>query len=273
MDIRGRTALITGGSAGVGLALARALLGAGANVAITGRDGARLDEAAAALGAAERVATIRWDVADVGRADEMFAAVERRFGGLHLLVNNAGCNHRGTLEELTVDEVLHIVDTNLRAPLALTRAALPFIRRAGGGAIVNVASLAGRVPFAHETVYCATKFGLRAFTLALAEELAGSGITASVVSPGPISTGFILDDIDAIPDLVFSQPMSSAEEVAQAILACVRDGRRERALPRTSGWLAHLGYLFPALRRAVAPLMQRRGRRAKAHWRQELARR
>lgn len=271
MDLQGRTALITGGSAGVGLALARALLAAGANVAITGRDGARLDEAVAALGAADRVAAIQWDAADVARADEVLCAVERRFGALHLLVNNAGCNHRGTLEELAVEEVLHIVDTNLRAPLALTRAALPFIRRAGGGAVVNVASLAGRVPFAHETVYCATKFGLRAFTLALAEELAGSGITASVVSPGPISTGFILDDIDGVPDLVFSQPMSSADEVARAILDCMRDGRPERALPRVSGWLAHLGYVFPALRRAVAPLMQRRGRRAKAHWRQEMA--
>jgi hypothetical protein len=88
-----------------------------------------------------------------------------------------------------------------------------------------------------------------------------------VVSPGPISTGFILDDIDGVPDLVFSQPMSSAEQVAELIVRCVRDGKAERALPVLSGWLANLAYLCPPLARALRPALERRGRRAKASYR------
>jgi hypothetical protein len=267
MEIAGKTVLITGGSAGVGLAAARRFLQFGARVAITGRDAERLRGAVRQLGSAERVLPITWDAGDVGRASAVFTEVEQHFGALHVLVNNAGCNHRGTFENLDPGDVLHVLDINLRAPLALTSAALPFMRRAGCGAIVNVASLAGRTPLPHSAVYGATKFGLRAFTLALTEELAGSGITASVVSPGPISTGFILDEIDEVPDLVFSQPMSSAEEVADLIVACARDGRAERALPVVSGWLANAAYLLPWLRRAIRPAMERRGRRAKAVYR------
>jgi len=267
MEIADKTVLVTGGSAGVGLAAARRFLQFGARVALTARDGARLDAAAASLGAPDRVMTIAWDVAEVARAEAVCREVVTRFGALHVLVNNAGCNHRGEFEELAPEHVLHVLDTNLRAPLALTRAALPYMRRAGCGAVVNVASLAGRVPLAHEAVYSTTKFGLRAFTRALAEELAGSGITASVVSPGPISTGFILDDIDSVPDLVFSQPMSSAEEVAEAIVACARDGRTERAMPLLSGWLTNIAYLLPPLQRALRPALERRGRRAKAAFR------
>jgi short-subunit dehydrogenase len=156
---------------------------------------------------------------------------------------------------------------NLRAPIVLTRLALPYLRKSGGGAVVNVASLAGQVPLPHEATYSATKFGLRAFTYALADELRGSGITASVVSPGPIDTGFIWDDLENVPDLVFSQPMSSPEQVAAAVLDCAADGRVERSLPRVSGWLATAGYLFPALPRAVRPLLEAQGRRAKARHR------
>jgi len=267
MEIAGKTVLVTGGSAGVGFATAQRFLQFGANVAIVARDEARLGQAAQRLGGGDRVATIAWDAADIARADAVFAGVEQRFGALHVLVNNAGCNQRGVLESLSEAELLRVADTNFRAPLALSRAVLPYMRRAGQGAIVNVASLAGRIPLPHETVYSATKFGLRAFTLALGRELAGSGISASVVSPGPISTGFILDDIDGVPDIVFSQPMSSAEEVAELIVRCARDGKAERALPVLSGWLANIGYLLPPLARALRPAMERRGRRAKAAWR------
>jgi len=267
MEIAGKTVLVTGGSAGVGFATAQRFLQFGANVAIVARDEARLGQAAQRLGGGDRVATIAWDAADIARADAVFAGVEQRFGALHVLVNNAGCNQRGVLESLSEAELLRVADTNFRTPLALSRAVLPYMRRAGQGAIVNVASLAGRIPLPHETVYSATKFGLRAFTLALGQELAGSGISASVVSPGPISTGFILDDIDGVPDIVFSQPMSSAEEVAELIVRCARDGKAERALPVLSGWLANIGYLLPPLARALRPAMERRGRRAKAAWR------
>jgi len=266
-EIAGKTVFITGASAGVGLACAQRFLQLGANVVMCARDAARLQRAAAALRADERLLVLAWDVADTQRADEMFARTVERFGALHVLVNNAGCNVRGELLDLDAEAIQRIIDVNFRAPLLLSRAALPHLKRSGSAAIVNVASLAGRIPLAHEAVYSATKFGLRAFSLALADELSGSDISVSVVSPGPISTGFILEALDDVPDLVFSQPMSSAEEVAGEVIACVRDGRPERALPALSGWLCNLGYLFPWLARALRPAMVRRGKRAKALWR------
>lgn len=263
-DIAGKTVLITGGSAGVGLAAAQRFLQLGANIAISGRNAETLAQAAAMLGSPARVMTLLWDAAEVQRAEEMFAAVESRFGKLHVLVNNAGCNHRGALESLTAAQVQQVIDTNFRAPLLLTHAALPYLRRAGEGAIVNVASLAGHVPLRHEASYSATKFGLRGFSLSLAQELENSEISVSVVSPGPIETGFIMDDIEEVPDIVLSQPMSSAAEVAERIVACVRDGKAERCVPVLSGVLADIVYLFPPLARWLQPMMQRRGQRARA---------
>src|SRR5581483_2734001 len=109
-------------------------------------------------------------------------------------------------EERSPEELVQIVNVNLTAPILLTRAALPYLRRRGAGTVVNIASLAGRVPLPHEATYSATKFALRAFSFALAEELAGTKIRISVVSPGPVETGFILTDLEHVPDLVFSQP-------------------------------------------------------------------
>ncbi len=266
-DVAGRTALVTGGSAGVGLAVAARLLQFGAKVVITARDSARLEAAAAQLGAPDRVLALPWDVADSDAAPAVLEAVQARFGGLQVLVNNAGVNHRGDFAELTAAQVAQVIDVNLRAPMVLTRLALPIMRRSGEGAIVNIASLAGRVALPGEVSYCASKFGLRGFTLALAEELTGSGISASLVSPGPIDTGFIMAGIDHVPDLVFSQPMSTAAEIAELVLACIRDGRHERAHPVVSGWLSNAAYLLPGLRRLLRPALERRGRRAKAFYR------
>lgn len=263
-DIRGRTALVTGASAGVGLAVARRLLQFGANVVLCARDEARLGAAAEGLKAPQRVLALPWDVADTARAPELLERIRAHFGGLSILVNNAGVNHRGDFASLEPRQVSAVIELNLRAPMVLTSLALPMIRAGGHGAIVNVASLAGRVPLAHEACYSASKFGLRAFTLALAQELAGSGVSASVVSPGPIDTGFIMDAIDEVPDIVFSQPMSSAEEVAEAVMACIRDGRPERALPVASGVLSHIAYLFPWLAERIRPALEARGRRSKA---------
>jgi short-subunit dehydrogenase len=149
--------------------------------------------------------------------------------------------------------------------MVLTRLALPIMRQQGSGSIVNVASLAGRFPLEDEATYSATKFALRIFSFAVAEELAGSDIHVSVVSPGPVDTGFIMDPsvIDDVPPLVYSQPMSTAAEIAHLVLESAHDGVRERTKPVVGARLATLSYLFPALRRAVVPLLERKGEREK----------
>jgi short-subunit dehydrogenase len=124
--------------------------------------------------------------------------------------------------------------------MVLTRLALPTMRAQDSGTIVNVASLAGRFPLDDEATYSTTKFGLRIFSFAVAEELRNTNVRICVVSPGPVETGFIFDEsvVDTVPPLVFSQPMSTADEIADLVLASAADGRRERTKPALSGKIA-----------------------------------
>ena len=154
-----------------------------------------------------------------------------------------------------------VITTDLTAPIVLSRAAAPLLP--AGGAIVNVASLAGMVPIPDEAAYSAAKAGLRAFTRAVAEELPHLHIGS--VCPGPVDTPFF-GDVAKVPNLVFSQPMSTAAEVADAILQCIATGRREVALPSLSGKLCTAGYVFPALARLLRPMLERRGARRKERY-------
>jgi short-subunit dehydrogenase len=144
---------------------------------------------------------------------------------------------------------------------------LPYLRKAGGGSVVMVGSLAGCTPLQGAATYSATKAGLRAFTYALADELRGSNVSIGVVSPGPINTGFIMDNLDDVEDIVFSQPMSSAQQVADAILELARGRKTEIAMPAASGRLLQLLYLFPSLRRKLRPMFYEKGRKNKNKYR------
>ncbi len=266
MSFQDQVVVITGASAGVGAETARAFFAAGSRLVLAARGQAGLDRIAAELGEPERLRVVACDVREPEDCRRLIDEAVAAFGRIDVLVNNAGCNHRGAVEEVAAEDLAEVIEVNLRAPVLLSRHALEPMRAAGRGVIVNVASLAGRVPLPHEATYSATKFGLRGFSLALAEELRGSGITVSVVSPGPIATGFILEDPTDVPDIVFSQPMSTAAEVAAAIMACARDGRRERPMPASSGLLTTVAYLAPGLSRALRPLLERKGARVKQRY-------
>lgn len=253
MSWAGKVALITGASSGVGLSFAKRLSAAGASVALVARQLAGLEAAARQL-PSTRVALFPLDVGDRESLLALPKRVAEHFGGIDLVVNNAGVNHRGAFQARSAANVAQILDVNLVAPLLLTHAALPFLSR--GGAVINVASLAGKVPVPHEATYSATKAGLRAFSRALDHEL--QSVRVLTVCPGPIQTPF-LAEIDAVPNMVFSQPISTADEVAEAALNALAQNRTEVDVPSLSGKLATLGYLFPALMRAAAPLMELRG--------------
>jgi short-subunit dehydrogenase len=141
----------------------------------------------------------------------------------------------------------------------------------GGAAIINVASLAGRSPIPGNATYSASKFGLRVFTFALADELRDADIKVGVVSPGPIDTAFIMAHIDDVADVNFSQPLSTAEEVADEILKLCLNNKREKAMPLAGGVLTLLTYLFPPLRGLVQPALERRGRRVKRELKAKMA--
>ncbi|MDC0088565.1 SDR family NAD(P)-dependent oxidoreductase [Porticoccaceae bacterium] len=266
-----KTVIITGASAGVGAACARLFASHKAKLVLVARGEAALTAIADELRSQCEVLTV---VMNVARNEDCLALLEKAeaaFGAVHVIVNNAGMHARGDLEKVAPLEVAAMVDINLRAPLLLSCAAIPYLHRAGSGAIVNVGSLAGRAPLQGAATYAATKAGLRAFSYALSDELHDSGISVGVVSPGPIDTGFIMDEIDAVEDIVFSQPMSSAEQVADGILAIASGQQVEVVLPASSAKLTHLSYLFPNLRRRLRPKLYEQGRKNKDKYRNRQA--
>ena len=264
----GTVALITGGSAGIGLSTARRLVAAGGKVALVARTRGKLDEAVAALQGSSsgdpRAVAFPLDVGDLAALERLPAEVLARFGRLDFVINNAGVHHRGPASDRTCADLAAMVHVNLTAPIVLCRAAAPLLPR--GGAIVNVASLAGFVPVRDAATYSASKAGLRVFSRAFAEELRQRGIAVRTVSPGPVDTDFFGAELDKVTPITFSQPMSTPDEVAEAVLACLQGGPEEIALPWFSGKLATLGYLSPLLLRILRPMMERKGAKKKAEY-------
>ena len=263
----GKTIIITGASAGVGAACARAFATQKANLVLVARGQQGLDIIEEELSAQTKVLTVAMDVSNVEQCLALLVKAEEEFGTVDVLVNNAGMHSRGDLETVDPADVGAMVDINIRAPLVLSCAAIPYLRRAGGGGIVMVGSLAGMAPLQGAATYSGTKAGLRAFAYALADEMRGTRIHVGVVSPGPIDTGFIMDEIDKVEDIVFSQPMSSPGDVADAVLSLAVGDKLEIPMPAASGKLTNLGYLFPRLRRYLRPKLYAKGRKNKDKYR------
>ena len=262
-----QVAVVTGASSpiGIGASVARKFAASGGSVVLAARNREGLERVAAEIEGNTLV--VPTDVTDIGQAEALIAAALDTFGRLDLLVNNAGFNQRGDVSEQDPARLAQIIQVNLIAPIVLTRIALPALR-VRRGAVVQVASIAGQYPLDGEATYSASKHGLRAFSFALREELVGSGIRVAVVSPGPVDTGFIREELDEVPDLVFSAPMSTADEIADLVLASFVDGKRERTHPLQTGMLARLGSMIPSLRKMLVPAMERRGREAKERFRE-----
>ena len=190
--LTGKVAIVTGGSRGIGLAIARALLDRGASVAIMATSDATLKVAAAELRKVTslEVLSVR---ADVRRQDEVEVAIDaavRQFGGLDVLVNNAGVGVFRPVADTSSDEWHQVIDINLTGVFYCCRAALPHLRKRGGGWIINVSSLAGSNAFPKAAAYCASKAGLNAFSEALMQEVRHEGIRVACVAPGSVRTGF-----------------------------------------------------------------------------------
>ena len=189
-----RRALITGGTRGIGRAIAAAILAEGGCVAITGRDQGGVDaavrELARACGDPSRVAGYAADVRSRAAVDAAVAAAVARFDGLDTLVNNAGVGVFADVASMSDEDWARVIETNLTGAFYCSRAVLPVFTRGGGGWIISIASLAGRNYFATAGAYCASKAGLVAFSESLMLEVRELGIRVSVVMPGSVATGF-----------------------------------------------------------------------------------
>jgi 3-oxoacyl-[acyl-carrier protein] reductase len=189
-----RVAIVTGGTRGIGHATARALLESGAAVAITGTSQDGMDRATAALaGRAQdgaRVAGFACDVRDAAAVERMMGEVAARFGGVDVLVNNAGVGVFRNLADMTHDEWHRVLGVNLTGVFNCCKAVMPHLRQRGGGWIINISSLASKNPFAGGAAYSASKAALNALSEALMQEVRHENIRVSYVLPGSVATEF-----------------------------------------------------------------------------------
>jgi 3-oxoacyl-[acyl-carrier protein] reductase len=228
-SLSGKVAFVTGGSRGIGLAIARALVLEGAQVAITGKSDAHLS-AARPLIEAEGPASVETLKADVRRYEDVeraLAAVVSRFGGLDIVINNAGVGIFANVADMSPEQWSEVIDTNLTGVFHVCRAAIPHLRRRGGGTIINISSLAGKNSFTTAAAYCASKAGLNAFSEALMQEVRYDNIRVSYVMPGSVATEFAGGDeakgadwktapedvADVVRDLLQQNPRSLASRV------------------------------------------------------------
>jgi 3-oxoacyl-[acyl-carrier protein] reductase len=195
-SLRGKVAFVTGGSRGIGLAIARALVAEGVNVAVTGRTAAHLSKARGQIESAGpgAVETLEADVRSYAGIDSAVRAAAARFGGLDILVNNAGVGIFEHVSDMSPEQWAEVIDTNLTGVFHACHAAIPHLRRRDGGFIINISSLAGQNAFASAAAYCASKAGVNAFSEALMQEVRYDNIRVAAILPGSVATGFSGND-------------------------------------------------------------------------------
>ena len=222
MDLTGKSAIVTGGTRGIGRAIAEALVSGGANVAITGRIESDIEYALSQLDklGPGTVSGYRCDVRHYEEVRSLFAA----FGGVDILINNAGIGIFSPVESMSPEDFRAVLETNVFGVFYCCHEAIPQMRQRGGGYIINISSLAGANPHAEMAAYNASKFGLNGFSEALMQEVRHDGIKVSYIMPGSVNTEFGGDE----PSDQKSWQLQPSD-IAQVVLDLL--AYPERALP------------------------------------------
>lgn len=246
---KGRTALVTGASRGIGPLIARRIASYGGHVVLTGRSAADLQAVASDLAAnGADVSFIPCDLTEPGAAETLVKEVERQHGGIDLLVNNAGGDPLREFHAMTIDENLRTLQLNLVAPLALSHAALDGMLLRGRGHIVNISAMAGRLSFPYTEVYAAAKDGIIGFTRVFRADYQQRGVSASVLILGAIrgaGQGQRMLDESGMKASGFMAP---AATVAGAVIKAVTKDRAEMVImPGPGRFLRAVMDYFPGL--------------------------
>lgn len=222
--LTGKTAVITGGSRGLGKAMALALAAEGVRVALAARDQSAMAEVAAQIEAlGSEALCVATDVTSEDSVETLRQQVMDRFGGVDILINNAGMNLRKPVHEFTLEEWRRVQDTNVTSVFLCCRAFVPQMKGKGYGRIVNMTSIMSHISLPGRTAYSTSKAALLGFTRALALELAGEGVTVVGISPGPFATEMnlpLLNDPEANARFVSSIPVGrwgKVEEIGQLV--------------------------------------------------------
>jgi NAD(P)-dependent dehydrogenase (short-subunit alcohol dehydrogenase family) len=218
-SLSGKLAVVTGGTRGIGRAIAERLLGEGAAVAICGRISQSVEIALDALRPLGRVFGRAADVTQPDQVGAFFQAVDSEFGGLDILVNNAGKGVFGKVADLTPEQWRANIELNLNGPFYCSREALARFRKRGGGFIVNISSLAGKNPFSGGAGYNASKFGLNGFGEAMMLDHRHDNVRVATIMPGSVDTEFSGGPSDRSGDTSW---MIAPEDVAEAVAMVLR---------------------------------------------------
>jgi 3-oxoacyl-[acyl-carrier protein] reductase len=228
MDLTGRTAVVTGGSRGIGYAIADALAGAGASVALGARTPEDVERAARQLAtkhAGTRSLGVRCDVRSQQDCESLIERAASELGGIDILINNAGIGRFATVEEMSVEDWDAVIGTNLNSVFYCSHAALPHLKQRGTSWIINIGSLAGKNAFPRGAAYNASKFGLIGFSEALMQEVRHDGVRVSYIMPGSVATEFSHPGGGGSRD----EWKIGAEDIAQIVLDLL--AMPERTLP------------------------------------------
>ncbi|MEL7059981.1 MAG: SDR family oxidoreductase [Acidobacteriota bacterium] len=259
-----RRSLVTGAASGIGRALVAALAGTGDRVLATDIDSDALERTAADDGWSPQIERLRLDVREAAGWDTAVAEAERLWGGLDVVANVAGMLRPAELHAVTDADIELHLDVNVRGVVLGSRAAARHMRPRGTGHIVNVASLAGMAPIPGISLYSASKYAVRGFSLAIADELRPHGVAVTVLCPDAVRTPMLDLQVD-YPEaaLTFTAPrFLDADDIADMIVDRILPRRPLLvAVPRSRGLLARFADCFPAAQRPLAGLLRRFGRR------------
>lgn len=250
MQLDGKVVVVTGASMGIGEAISKVFASQGANVVLLSRDAGRAEAARARVGFPERTVALSCDVRHSEEIDRVLALTLHHFKRVDVWINNAGHGLMDSVAEVDMPACRELFETNVFGALSAMQAVIPVMRQQGGGAIINISSVAGHIPLPFHALYSASKFALNSIGKAARVELRKSGIQVLTVCPGYVRTAFAQNAVRG-SEVATVRPESvrgiSPERVAQATLQGYLKGKREVIVPWTMHVPVKLYQLFPGV--------------------------
>jgi NAD(P)-dependent dehydrogenase (short-subunit alcohol dehydrogenase family) len=264
--MKGKVAVITGAAGGIGGEVAALFHAKGMLLVLADIDKKRLEAAARPYG--EGALAVQCDITKPAEVKDLFRRAAKRFGGVDVLVNNAGIIVPNLFEDVTHAEVGRQVGVNLLGPINCAMEAVPYLKKRGGGNIVTISSLAGIVPETYSSIYTATKFALRGLGLTLHIELKRHNIHVSTVFPDSVDTPMLKFEAEhGGSPLTFRAPPQSPAAVAEAVYRAMVCKKPEVCVPAFDGFMSKLLMAFPRLVARLWPVFERQGRKKKEEFR------
>jgi len=261
MNLDGKVIIVAGGSGGIGSAACKLLASKGARVIIVCRASSQLIELVGELGETDsKFVFIEKDLTELNEWENLISIVSQKFGKIDTLINSIGMITPGRIIDLSQKDIQNYIQTNLLSIIYGCKAVLPIMLKQQFGHIIIVGSLGGIIPMPYRNVYCSTKFGVRGFCLSLAEELKNSGISLSLISPGPVRTKLLdLEATDNNTALTFALSVLDPKYLAQKIFKVIEHPKKEVVLPPYISLLSNVVNLKPKFFKIIFPALNKVG--------------